>query len=204
MSLLRQPLLVLDTETSGLPRHRWARPLELALVALDQDGREVSVFESLIRPTELPAEADQALQVNHLTREQVLAAPTADEVLERLNAWASKGGYHQWSVTSFNTAFDGPMIARLWPDTWGLPGMWTPCILLAAHRVMDADPACPGVRWDSGELKWPRLAEAAAYFGVEVCEPQHRALGDARTAAGIVLALAVRRGVQTPAGPREA
>jgi len=194
MSLLRQPLLVLDTETSGLPRHPWARPIELAVVALDQDGVEVAAFETLIRPeAELPADADRALEVNRLTREQVMAAPTFREVDRALGAWAAEHQSLKWFVTSFNTDFDGQMVARLWPDTWGLPGLWAPCVMRACHRIMDRDPSCTLKRWDSGELKWPSLAEAASYFGVEVCEPQHRALGDARTAAELVRALARRR-----------
>ena len=193
MSLLRKPLLVLDTETSGLPRHPWARPIELAIVALDQDGVEVTHFTSLIRPVELPLAADEALRASQLTRAEVMAAPLFDVVDRELGAWASEHGLVQWFVTSFNTDFDGPMMARLWPDTWGLPGLWAPCVMRACHRIMDRDPDCALKRWENGELKWPSLAEAASYFGVEVCEPQHRALGDARTAAELVRALAKRR-----------
>lgn len=193
MSLLRKPLLVLDTETSGMPRHPWARPIELAIVALDQDGEEVAAFETLIRPDELPSEADEALRINQLTREQVMAAPTFDVVDRRLNLWLSDHNLVQHQCTSFNTDFDGQMVARLWPDTWGLPGLWAPCVMRACHRIMDRDPACTLKRWENGELKFPSLTEAALYFGVEVCEPQHRALGDARTAAELVRALARRR-----------
>ena len=193
MSLLRQPLLVLDVETSGLPRHPWARPIEIAVVALDLAGAEVGHFSSLIRADNLPPDADDALRVNHLTRAEVAAAPGEAEVHKALGEWSSGLGVHVWPVTSFNTGFDRPMIARHWPDTWGLPGLWAPCVMLAAHRIMDSDVTYQGHRWDSGELKWPRLSEAAAYFNVEVCEPQHRALGDARTAAEIVRAIAQRR-----------
>lgn len=192
MNLLRQPLLVLDVETSGLPRHSWAQPIELALVAVNEDGSERAHFASLIRPDKLPPEAEVALAVNHLTREEVLAAPTFDDVDRALAHWCVEHQVGKWFVTSFNTGFDGPMVARLWPDTWGLPGLWAPCIMLAAHRIMDRDAAYTGHRWENGELKWPKLEEAAAYLGVEVREPQHRALGDARTAAGIVRAIARR------------
>lgn len=191
--LLRQPLIVFDTETSGLPRHSWARPIEVGYVLLDTDGSEVSTFESLIRPIELPQEADYALQVNHLTREEVMGAPMLDEVDARFLEWLAEHDAQEWHYTSFNIGFDRPMMARLRPEADGYRSRWSACIMLSCHRIMDRDETCSVKRWSNGELKWPTLSEAADYFKVSICEPQHRALGDARTAAELVRTLARRR-----------
>lgn len=190
MSLLRRPLLVLDTETSGLPKHRWAAPIEVACVALDLEGQEWARWESLVRPAvELPPEAEGALRCNHITRAELAEAPPLDQVLLNWSEWVRGHELDGVLVSSFNIDFDRTMMNRL---RWTLP--WSEhCIMLAAHRRMDADESYDGFRWDLGELKWPRLSEAAAYFKVAVEEPQHRALGDARTAAGIVRAIARRR-----------
>lgn len=190
MSLLRQPLLVLDTETSGLPKHRWAAPIEVACIALDLEGQEWASWESLVRPAvELPSEAEEALRCNHITREQLADAPPLDQVLLDYSEWVRRYELDGVLVSSFNIDFDRTMMNRL---RWVLP--WSDrCIMLEAHRRMNADASYDGFRWDNGELKWPSLSEAAAYFKVAVEEPQHRALGDARTAAGIVRAIAGRR-----------
>lgn len=191
--MLKRPLLILDTETSGLPKHRWSRVIEIAFVAIDIDGHEVSTFDTLVRPLDLPPEADEALALTGITREALEMAPSAMAVATELSYWMNSRRFNDWTLTSFNTDFDRAMLSRdtAW-SRWSEP-TWAACIMRAAHRIMDADASCPLQRWDNGELKWPKLSEAATYFGVEVCEPQHRALGDARTAAEIVKAIAQRR-----------
>lgn len=193
MSLLKRPLLVLDTETSGLPRAPWSRVIEVAIVALDIDGVEVSSYECLVRPGELPGEADEALALTGISREALEMAPSAMSVATELAYWLGSRKFNDWTLTSFNVDFDRTMLRRdtAWSRWTEAP--WAACIMRAAHRVMGQDPACTLQRWDNGEMKWPKLSEAAAYFGVEVCEPQHRALGDARTAAGVIRAIAGRK-----------
>ncbi|MCI0347118.1 MAG: hypothetical protein L0221_17030, partial [Chloroflexi bacterium] len=74
MSLFRAPMVVLDTETTGVPKkHPWAEAIEFAAVLLDPDGAEVDTFSTLIRPAYMGPEIDEALAVNHITREELLS-----------------------------------------------------------------------------------------------------------------------------------
>lgn len=192
MSLLRSSLLILDLETSGLPRDAWAAPTELAAVVLDVDGVEVSAFESLIAPAQgLPPEADRALEITGITREQLAVAPGPGAVLEAF--WRFWHGHGRPHVTSFNVGFDRPMLDRLLPGVrFDLP--WGPCLMMTAHRAMDVARVPESVcrRHPSGELKWPKLEEAAAWLDVPQQQPAHRALADVRTACEVLRRLVVR------------
>lgn len=160
-------IIVLDTETTGLMHTPEALPCELAAVALDADGREVSCFSSVIKvPT--PAWATPALGINRISRDEIEAAPSPLEVRAQFLEWWSKapGAY----VTSFNLPFDKGMLYRMWP---ALVLPWGSCVMREAWRL-----GCDG-----------GLARVAAQLRVPVQEPQHRALADARTAAGVTVAL---------------
>lgn len=181
-------IILIDTETTGLPRDPWARVVELAAIALTDEGRELAAFETLIRQ-ECPAAAYQALRVNNLTREQIAAAPSVAEVRERWIEWLSPFSGVAL-MTSFNVEFDRTMLRRdrLAPkdDRWG------PCVMLESMAAMEAAEALEWMEWKQA-YKWPKLAEAAAFFKVPVIGDAHRALTDARTAAGIWRALRTHR-----------
>lgn len=184
-TLLSRPIVVLDTETTGLQRDADARPWQLAAVLLDLDGQEAAVFDEDMRPDPFPDSRSvrECLAYLHVERSLIEAAPLAVEVIARFASWWVDLGRPM--VTAFNASFDREMLARAgWREDY-----WDRCIMRAAWTIMDADPACPVRRWDNGELKYPTLAEAAAYFAAPVVEPQHRALSDVRTAAGVLLAL---------------
>lgn len=174
--LFRRKLVVLDTETTGLVKHRWAQVIELAGVMLDEDGEEVGVFERLVH-AEPPPEADEALRINGISRDMLLTAgrPMA-EVVKDFQLFVGPA-----PVTSFNVDFDAPMLKRM-----GLEMRFGDCIMLAAHRVMGAAGALP---MQYGRPKWPSLREACLFFGVPQVEPSHRALSDARMAAAVLMHL---------------
>lgn len=196
--LFKSRVLVLDLETSGLPRDRWAAPVEIAAVVLETDGIELAAMDWLCFPVQgLPPEANRALQINGIPRADVEAAPLGPQVL--LDLWGLWRKTGEPVVTSFNIDFDRPMLERAAPGLAWSGALWGPCVMQAACRAMDkADKAgepVPGLhRWDSGEVKWPKLEEAARWLGVPQFEPAHRALADARTAAAILVALR-RRGL---------
>ncbi len=188
MTLFRAPIIVLDTETTGFPSHHWARVIEIAGVKLDEDGETVGSFSSVVRPDILDGRADKALEINQITRDEIAAARPTEEVAALFRAW---GGATY--LTAFNVAFDMPMIERM-----GLTGHpWASCIMERSMAIMgpagvlrQADPTHP--RYEPGRpWLWPSLAAAGEFFGVPPCEPAHRALSDARRAAGI--AVAIRR-----------
>jgi len=180
--LFRAPLVVLDTETTGMPRDPWASVVELGAVLLNEDGKEVDHWNELVYAV-LDERCEPALRVNQIPREDIEAARTADVVAEAFLDWWRFNGCPY--VTSFNVGFDRPMVERM-----GLRNLrWASCVMLRATAVMDEADAVQ--RWDNGEAKWARLAEAAEFFSVAVIGEAHRAETDARTAAGI--AVAIRR-----------
>ena len=183
MTLLQRRWLVIDTETTGLPREPWTRPCELGAVLLGEDGEISSEWASLVC-VPCPSGADRALALTGITRAEIEAAPSPEAVGRAFQLWRESHGALDVQITSYNVGFDAPMMARLWPDI----GPWGPCLMLTATRVMDRAGALE--RWESGEPKWARLEEAARFFEVRQEEGAHRALADARVAAKILLALA--------------
>lgn len=178
MTLFRSPIIVLDTETTGFPRQPWARVIELAAVLIDHDGNEVDSWSSLILPDILDDRAADAMAVNRITREMLQGQPSAFSAAASFRGWM---GAARPYVTSFNVAFDRTMCERT-----GLTSLrWASCIMERAMVAMGD--ACP--RFDDGRPKWPKLSDAAAHFGVPVVVEAHRALTDARTAAGIMVAI---------------
>lgn len=193
MSLFRAPIIILDTETTGFPSHPWARVIELAAVKLDCDGETIGTWSSVVRPDILDGRADKALEINRITRAEILAARPTEEVADLFDTWAG-----DTYCTAFNVAFDRPMVGRMSLPDAGLNCLrWASCIMERAMEVMGpagvlrpSDPSHPRYNPDRQWL-WPSLAAASEFFGVPPCEPAHRALADARRAAGV--AIAIRR-----------
>lgn len=192
MPLFPRPLVVLDTETTGFPEAPWSRVLELAAVLLSPDGEVLDTFESFVRPEIHDDRGAGAERVHGITAAMVAEAPLAGPVADAFRAWGRAKGAA--AVTSFNADFDRPMVERMGLDR--LP--WAGCVMLRAMEVMgpagalrNADPShpryVPGRPW-----LWPSLALAASFFRVPVEGDAHRALTDARTAAGVALAIAHR------------
>lgn len=190
--IFKAPLLVLDTETTGLPRDDWAEVVELGCVLLDQAGREMSSWSSFVRPQILDDRCQPALSVNHIEQEDLEVADPPEKVRGRLHVWLEEQGYNQSPhVTSFNVEFDRTMLERS-----GFRLRWANCIMLRAQEEMGPAGALPpaperlaarGQRW-----KWPSLAEAASFYAIDQATlgVAHRALADARTAAAIAIAIA--------------
>lgn len=203
MELFRAPICVLDTETSGLPRQSWASVVELAAVIISPEGEELAHFETFVRPFRLPPDADKALAVSGITREQLATAPEAHTVHRQWTHWMEERG-NPW-VTSYNVSFDKVMTE----ERLGLRKMrWASCIMLRAMAIMgpagvlrNANPNHPSYN-DKCPWLFPSLTDkvvdgrelvgAATFFGVKPDHDQtHRALDDARIAAKV--ACAIRR-----------
>jgi DNA polymerase III epsilon subunit-like protein len=199
VKLFAYPILVLDTETSGLPQHPGARPIEVAAVVVGTDGAILEEYSSLVRSHEEPEppfHAHFALNLTGIRWEEVLAAPTVDQVLADLEALA---GRHctRW-VAAYNRDFDREMMRRI---GWGGDWKWCSDIMLKAmlpwmaeakvlahsdpyHWQHNPDlpflfpPLCPNGK---GKMS------VAEFFGVEVVGIAHRALSDARVAARVIV-----------------
>jgi len=177
MSLFKSQIVVWDTETTGLPRDSWASVVDLGAVLVDVSGEIASQFECLILPEVLDERANFALSISGITPELLRAEGlTVQGALERVDIWTSSLPQEMTFHTSFNIAFDKPMMRRM-----GLEyPAWASCIMLKAQAAMNVG-------------KWPKLKEAAPFFGVTQEEPAHRALADARTAAKIMIEIQKRR-----------
>ena len=165
-------LLVIDTETTGLPGHQWTQPVELAAVLLDATGAEVSAFEILIRPPILDSRADDALRISGLTRARLWSEGIAPVYARQaLLSWLRGQQQQPERVYAFNMAFDCQMLRRIGIDLQEIAPL--DCVQSEATRA--------GSRG--------RLAVIAERLGVPVQQPAHRALADARTAAGVLVRL---------------
>lgn len=176
------PLLVLDTETTGLPESDAFQVVEIA--AVDKTG--AVVFHSLIKPDiPMPAEASR---IHGLTDEDLKDAPSFAEVWPRLAELLA--GYELWA---YNAAFDRDALLssaeRFKLDVpRRLAGRkhWQ-CLMLEFARYHGEY----SEYW--GADRWQDLSIACAELGVRGNE-YHRAIGDALNALGVMRALAARGG----------
>jgi DNA polymerase III epsilon subunit-like protein len=186
MDILRSPIIVLDTETTGLTADPDAAPWEIGAVYVNTLGLEQSSFSAVMRPTVLDASMAEALAVGGVTLAEVEAFPPAAQAARSFLEWfdSCATAYGPPRVTAFNVAFDCPMLERMDIEF----DAWAPCIMEAAKRAMGRAKALP---WWRGLNDWkmPKLSQAAKFYGVPQQEPAHRALADARTAACIMVAI---------------
>jgi len=173
-ALFSRPLLVIDTETTGLPRHKHAQVIEIGAVLLSCSGHEIASCGALVRcPLPLPPEADYAMKVNQINPAHI--AEAGDAMMSSRLLWAIVKEIDPM-VTAYNVGFDRPMLVKS-GIRFGAAERWGPCIMLTAKRAM-------------GVSKWPKLSAAAEHYGVTVEGQAHRAITDARTAAGVAIAIA--------------
>jgi len=172
MSELR---VYVDVETTGLSRAKGAAIVEIGVV-MYRDGAEVAAFASLCNPGPAALEcedADAALAVNQITREQILAAPAsekvADAVCNFIDMVAPTANVGDVKYHSFNVAFDSKFLGE---KPWCFPGEdWSECVMLASQKAL-------------GLHRWPRLDYMIDHFSIPK-NGSHRALVDARAAAEI-------------------
>ena len=191
MDLFRgQRVCVLDTETTGFPGQEWSHVIELGAVVLDPDGSEVDSFGYLVVPPILDERAEPALAINHITAEELRRVGLSPATVARgLADWLRR---HECRfVAAYNRQFDEAMLRKMagWSE---VDVRWLNCIMLASMGVMASAGAAERFS-KHGRAKWPKLSASAEFFGVEVTGPAHRAVTDARTAAGVMVAIARRR-----------
>jgi DNA polymerase III epsilon subunit-like protein len=178
-----------DVETTGLKSYT-SHVVEAALVVLGDDLEEVDHFHTLSNPGEeaLRQASPEALRVNRIVPEDLRAAPPAADAARALQGFMAR---YPGPIHAFNNDFDLWFLAR---EPWRVPSrQWGACVMLSAMEVMEKAGALER-RFD-GSPKWPRLAEAAQFFGIPV-DGSHRALDDARTASRIHAAILRLRGEQ--------
>lgn len=159
----------LDIETTGLDSERHGI-IEVGAVAVDSNGVEVGSYQSLCNPGDeaLRNASPEALEVNGIDPDAVRKAPLTEQVSREVYAWLDLYA----TLHAFPVAFERAFLrVKPWffPDT-----RWDECVQEAAQDAMAT----------AGAPKWPRLAEAARFFNIEIVRA-HRALDDARTTAKI-------------------
>lgn len=164
-------LVAVDTETTGFDPARGHELVEVARVAID-NGAIGDTWATLIRP-QRPIPAD-ASRIHRITDEMVAGAPPAADA-----AAALRGPLGDLPLVFHNAPFDLPFLRALFGRA-GLPPLVNPVVdTLGLARGL---PVSPGGR---------SLIQLAQLFGLPE-ETGHRALGDARTTARLLLLLAER------------
>lgn len=171
-------IFVLDVETTGLNPRRH-RIIEVALIELDDAGKTVDEWTTLVRPE--GGEVDkEALAVNGIRPEEIAQAPPEGKVARELGRRLLPDA----TIIAHHAPFDLGFLHFLFVRH-GLPP-WSGDFICTrtAFGVL-----VPGQKRS--------LHNVAAYFGVPISE-RHRALGDARATAEVyrwLAAMAAARGI---------
>jgi DNA polymerase-3 subunit epsilon len=183
--------IVLDLETTGLRAYR-DHILEVAAVVLDGRNEEIDRFSTLVHPgaEALRGAEPAALAVNGLGEAALAGAPVTDQAAKDLRAFLDR--HKPFRLHAYPNEFEQAFLVR---TPWNLADPWGECLMQASMGLMGEDlPRLP-----DGRIKRPRLAEAAAFFGVSTEEKAHRALVDARTAARVWAGILASRNEETEA-----
>lgn len=182
-------IIICDTETTHY-RPELAHVVEIGAVVLDlKTGEFGESFESLANPgIRHLLHADEALSVNGLTREEILSAPKDIDVAQQFRDWLEK---HSYPLVGYNSNYYDSLVLSKAP--WGIPmDSWDHDmdVMLLAYGAMKEQDPCPleWMAWKE-EYKWPRLDEAARYYGVLKVEQDHRALSDCMITGRLLLQL---------------
>ena len=176
------PFVVVDVETTGMSAYAGDRLTEVAAV-LVEGGRVVDAFQSLVNPRRrIPS------YITHLTgisNAMVRNAPPFEQIAGDLAAHLVGRVFVAHNAT-FDWNFLSAEYARLVARPLGTISMSKLCTVRMARRFL-------------AHLPRRNLDAVAWHYGVSI-EGRHRAAGDARATARVLLGLlgdAERRGVHT-------
>lgn len=177
-------LLVVDTETTGLPR--WDLPaddpsqprvVDLAGLLCDAGGKEVARFESIVKPDgwTIP---DEAAGIHGITTETARAQgrPIA-EVIDGFDALLAQASM----LVAFNIRFDDKLLRgerrRLGrPDGFGTTRVF--CCMKGATPLCKMPPTSKMVKAGFTKFKTPKLGEAVQILLKRKHVGAHRAMAD--------------------------
>lgn len=168
------PWVIVDTETTGVDASTCGL-VEVAAVRVER-GEIVAEFSELVNPGMAIPEAASA--VHGITGEMVANAPTAELIAPAL------GEFCVGAVpVAYNAPYDRTVIHRAMPG--GASPVFDRGLSWLDVYVIVASPRCDKYAKGPGRLK---LSAVCARRGIEH-ESQHRALGDARATALLLLHL---------------
>jgi len=176
MKLFKEPIIIVDTETTGF--HKEAEVIEIGAICVDEWGRDRSSFSALIKPKVLNDwRVSKALEINKIKIEDLNQAGSLDQTRDLFMDWVSSIPCSSSPVCiAFNTRFDKRMLERS-----GIHLSWGYCLLEMTKELMTSKHYV--LRGVKGRVKAPSLKDACQFFGVEYPENAHRALEDARVSA---------------------
>lgn len=162
---------VVDLETTGFDAHGRDRIVEIAIVRIDGEGRELGVFETMVNPLRDAGPTS----VHGISTEMARAAPTFAEIAPSVLAWLDSV-----VVVAHNAAFEESFLSAELQRA-GLPVPRLP----ALDTLLLAQATIP--------LPNHRLGTLCAWAGVDLVAP-HTALGDALGTAQVLPPLIDRCG----------
>ncbi|MBI6131925.1 3'-5' exonuclease [Serratia marcescens] len=172
---LRDNVLILDTETTGLGDD--AEIVEISLI--DTSGRVL--LNTLVKPRSvIPA---SATAIHGITNEMVATAPSWPDVYSKFYQLISGR-----KIVVYNSDYDTRLLDQTNED-WGLTEpsyIERPkfeCAMLAYAKFY-------GQKSERGGYKWQKLTAAAEQQGVIIDGTPHRALCDCLTTLGVIKAMA--------------
>lgn len=160
MTLINEPIAVVDVETTGLFPFRQDRIIEIAVVVLGKGGVVVREFVTLINPGRDIGPS----RIHGLTSTDVLHAPRFDEIASDLvDVLQSAVGF-----AAHNARFDRQFLESEFGRLGiGVPGLFTVCTMELVGGG--------------------KLEQCCADYGVQREGTAHHALSDARAAAGLLI-----------------
>lgn len=203
-------ICVFDFETGGLPVKKaigWAEPIQVGAVMLEPKKlKVVGHFESLMQPLRPDDLHPKALEVNHLTKEQVIAAPHPKMVWADFVRWKKQ---YQKKDTVYNhpvpagyniLSFDMHIVDKLCKQ-WGptskdkendvenqavFSQLYSIDLMHDVWRLMEGS-ECLTEFSNSGKHDI-KLTTLAKWMGLEFTDA-HTALGDVYVTAAIIVRL---------------
>ncbi|MNY17692.1 DNA polymerase III subunit epsilon [compost metagenome] len=171
-------ILLIDFETTGVtPGHHDA--IQVAALFVSPELEELAAFESLIRPLRPQNASAEAMAIHKKPMSQLMAAPTAHEVMSRLQAGANIGAPPL--IAGFNVDFDRRFLTALERDTGIQIERHGSSILCAREIYLKA-------KGLSRYTKGTRLTDLCALYGIAT-DGAHDALADVRMTLALLRAL---------------
>jgi len=188
--MMQLPVIVIDTETTGLHTTTGTAVVEVAAVVLMPDGSQTFAFSTLINPFHRgrsPVLETEAMGMHGIPLQDLHRAPPAHMVDQGLDLfyrhvlddYSPELPLRGLRWTSWRQTFEAVMLGRCLP----LMASWprAACIhhIARGHCRLD----------DLATERTPSLRQTAIALGIDIPAPRHRALPDAHLAARVLHAL---------------
>lgn len=182
-------LCVIGIETTGLDVLT-DEVVEIGIVKVAKGETIIGRFSSLVWPSETVLsrpETARALRLQKREMSDFMHAPKSADVAKVVLAFL--GSWKNTQIASYNLRFEREFLRHNGWERIGNGYPWSVCLIERCAHIMGlaGSPYCP---WDANHqsYKWPRLIQAAEFFGIQIDHRlKHTALHKAEVAANIYL-----------------